>query len=402
MHDICNMRIALVLFAFHASICVSQAQSRASLRRYGSGPTDTMRMALLGRDGLEQEYGTFDTAIVRAREYLALAQRLQYPAVELHARLVLADATMTKNDTTGMEMMYDLEQRLQQYTVSRVPPAKFIRIMSSGDAPVDETGFSEWVKGLIYQSFSTIYWMNESGRAREFNDKAMDIFRKLRADRSLSIAYLNYGLRSSDPDSGMVAFDSAYYLAERKGGMDDIMADALSNKVNLLKLKNRWAEYLKVLKQLDTLGAKLPKPEISGWNQIKYGEYYRHANMHDSAILHFKKAMHMAEEMNYTAMAYWADRYLYETYRSIEVKDSALVYLEKMNQASAKAQTMDPLSKFWDLDFQKNVELKAELDEARAFRTRVIRGSVAAAVLLPLAFLVLYYRRKGRRSLPEA
>lgn len=171
------MRIALVLFAFHASICVSQAQSRASLRRYGSGPTDTMRMALLGRDGLEQEYGTFDTAIVRAREYLALAQRLQYPAVELHARLVLADATMTKNDTTGMEMMYDLEQRLQQYTVSRVPPAKFIRIMSSGDAPVDETGFSEWVKGLIYQSFSTIYWMNESGRAREFNDKAMDIFR---------------------------------------------------------------------------------------------------------------------------------------------------------------------------------------------------------------------------------
>lgn len=354
-----------------------------------------MRMALLGKDGLDQKYGTFDTAIARAKEYLALAQRLQYPAVEMHARLVLAEATMTKDDTTGMEMIYDLEHRLQQFTVSRVPPGRYIQIMSSGDAPTDEEGFSEWVKGLIYQSFSIIYWMNESGRAREFNDKAMNIFRKLRADRSLSIAYLNLGLRSGNADSSIAAYDSAYFLAARKGNMEDIMADALSNKVNHLKLKNRWDEYLKVLKELDTLGARLPTPEITGWNQIKYGEYYRHKNMHDSAILHLKKALRVADEMHSLPIAYWADRYLYEIYRSIDVKDSALVYLEHMNHASAEAQRVDPLSKFWDLDFQKNVELKSELEEARAFRTRTERGVVVGAILIPLVIAVVYFRRRA-------
>jgi tetratricopeptide (TPR) repeat protein len=237
--------------------------------------------------------------------------------------------------------------------------------------------------------------MNESGRAREFNDKALDIFRKLRADRSLSIAYLNLGLRSNNTDSAMIAFDSAYYLAKRKGNMEDIMADALSNKVNLLKLKDRWDEYLMVVKELDSLGAKLSTPEIAGWNQIKYGEYYRHRNMHDSSIQHFKKAARLAEEMGYTPMAYWADRYLYETYRSIDVRDSALVYLEKMTLASAKAQNMDPLSKFWDLDFQKNVELKAELEEARVFRARTIKVGVGMAILVPLLLIIVYFRRRG-------
>ena len=377
-----------------------QAQPQASFRRFGIWANDTLRMAQLGRYGLERKYGTYDTAIVRAREYLALAQQLHYPAVELHARIVLADATMTKDERAGMEMMYDVERRLQQVALSPVPPAKYVDVLSAGDAPLDEAGFSEWVKGVIYQSFSMIYWLNRSGRSQEFNTKALEIFRKLGAGKSLSVAYLNIGLRSTDADSAMVAFDSAYLLARRKGHMEDIMADALSNKVNLLKLKNRWEDYLKTVKELDSLGARLSTPDIGGWNQIKYGEYFRHKNQPDSAILHFKNALQVAKAIDYAPMAYWSSRYLYETYRSMDMKDNALVYLEVMTQASAKAQNMDEMSKFWDLDFQKNVELKAELEEAKAFRSRVKLGVIISAALLTLVFAIAYYRYRLSRRRP--
>jgi tetratricopeptide (TPR) repeat protein len=381
---------------------VLQAQPRVSLRRYGIGVNDTMRMAVLGRYGLEQKYGTYDTAIRSAQEYLSLAEELHYPPVELHARLVLANATLPNNEKAGMDMMYDLEHRLQQSGPSRIPPAKYIEMLSSGDAPVDEAGFFEWVKGLIYQSFSTVYWMNQSRRAEEFNDKAMAIFRKVNARKSLAVAYLNLGLRVINADSGLMAFDSAYYLARNKGNMEEIMADALSNKVNILKLKDRWEEYLKTVKELDSLGSKLATPEIMGWNQVKYGEYYRHRKMPDSAIIHFKKAMEVSRRMDFAPMAYWASRYLYETYRSIDVKDSALVYLEKMNQASIKAQSTDEFSKFWDLDFQKNVELKAELDEVKKSRSRLELGLAISGLLLIMVFIVARYQIGVYRRRAEA
>jgi hypothetical protein len=74
------------------------------------------------------------------------------------------------------------------------------------------------------------------------------------------------------------------------------------------------------------------------------------------------------------------------------------VYLEKMTMASARAQNMDQLSKFWDLDFQKNVELKAALDEARVFRSRVKLGIAISAALLVLVLGFAFYRRNLSRK----
>jgi signal transduction histidine kinase len=371
-----------------------------SLKKFLSADNDTLR--LVHSQLINEAYNELDrdSAIVYARQYEQLSQKLNYKINYADALRRIAEST-EGNDAADLDSLFKSEKVLETNEDGLLLPLSYLKQLRVPKEINSYKKYNQYVLANVYLSLGIVYWNNAKHEAAMiYFNRVLEIAEKLQAPDLLSDGYFTVGVNYLNDDTSLLYMHKARNLALQNGFVFKLglIEDYLAKEYRFLKDYKNQLIYLRA-----SLQHHLQQGELSstGWAYIGIGEYYqKNEPNYDSALYFLNKAFIISQTVKASqkGIEYWSSRFLYEIYHALGNKDSALKYVDIMLKAKELVFNEDQAHEFETKDYLERKQRTEEEKENATYRSNVKTYSLLAGLLVFIALAIIFWRNNKRRQ----
>jgi len=389
-------------FIFLLNIVLLHGQQNVidSLKKISNSDNDTLR--LVHSRLLSEAYDVIDadSAVLYAKQYEKLSQRLKYEINYADALNMIA-VTAEGNDASDLDLLFKAEKILAYTKNGNLLPSAYLKRLRVPHEINTYEKYSQYVLARIYVNFGYTYWGNSKyDNAVEYFNRALSIAKKIEAQDLLINCYFFAGVNSTNDDSSLMYLHKARNMALQTGNTYDIgtIEDFLAKEYRSLKDYKNQLTYLRA-----SLSHHQEQGKLSsiGWAYIGLGEYYqKNEPNYDSALYFLQKAFTVSQTVKtqQKSIEYWSSRYLYDVYQEQGNKDSALKYVDIMLKAKEIVFNEEKAREFESKDYLEQKQRTETEKQIAAYRSRVKTYSLLAGLFVFVTLAIIFWRNTKRKQ----